>query len=653
MNRVSVAVVLGWWAVAAEAAAAERWVEVKSPNLTVVSNAGEGRARDTAWELEQARAAFAKLWPWASLAMGRPTVVVASKDETTMKRWLPSYWEVKGGIRPVSSSAWGPDRRYLFLRLDAGSTATQEVSEYFYVYRAYVSALLSASLERPLPTWLQVGLGEVYGNTSVRDKEVHVGRVVPWHLRRFHELGRRPLSEILGAAWGTNVLTKDDERDRYDAQCWVLVHYLSFGAQGTQAKDLDRFIRLWLGGRSQEAAWTEVFGDVRAFEAKLQDYGTRGLLMYGRLRADVNIERERFPVRPMVAAETTALQAAVHVAMGRPAEAQAAIQEARAADPRLPDSHVAEGLLADREKDNTRAAEAYGRAAELGSINAFVYYRAAQLAWSASPDSDTLARIRKLLERAVELNESYASAHAYLADVMGMQNEAAAALPVARRALALEPGDAYSHVALGRVLHRLGDDTAARKAGERALDLADNDYERSNARSFLSFLVQDASNRKRQAANEAMHKRDAQCQGGDAAACAELLPDLEHACSEGEPGACGYAGWLLEEGRGLAKDPARAADFQQRACEAGEMRTCVRVAVKQANGLGVPKNEPAAMAALETLCAQKIYDACTELAILYSRKPAAKDRARARELLTRACDGGDASACSLARSFPR
>jgi hypothetical protein len=61
------------------AGAAESWTEVKSPNFRVVTNVGEGRARDMAWELEQARAAFAKLWPWARLAEGKAVVVVVAR----------------------------------------------------------------------------------------------------------------------------------------------------------------------------------------------------------------------------------------------------------------------------------------------------------------------------------------------------------------------------------------------------------------------------------------------------------------------------------------------------------------------------------------------------------------------------------------------
>jgi TPR repeat protein len=54
------------------------WIEVKSPNFTVVSDADEGSARGVAWQFEQARAAFTRLWSWARPRGGRPFVVFAA-----------------------------------------------------------------------------------------------------------------------------------------------------------------------------------------------------------------------------------------------------------------------------------------------------------------------------------------------------------------------------------------------------------------------------------------------------------------------------------------------------------------------------------------------------------------------------------------------
>jgi TPR repeat protein len=55
------------------------------------------------------------------------------------------------------------------------------------------------------------------------------------------------------------------------------------------------------------------------------------------------------------------------------------------------------------------------------------------------------------------------------------------------------------------------------------------------------------------------------------------------------------------------------------------------------------------MAALSGLCDGGFFHACTRLAYVYVAKTGAADRRRARELLTRACEGGERDACAMAR----
>ncbi len=73
------------------------------------------------------------------------------------------------------------------------------------------------------------------------------------------------------------------------------------------------------------------------------------IFSYRRVNLDVSVERERFPVRKLPAAESASMRAMFHTAMRRPVEARAAIAEARKADPKAAGSYVAEGLLADRD----------------------------------------------------------------------------------------------------------------------------------------------------------------------------------------------------------------------------------------------------------------------------------------------------------------
>jgi TPR repeat protein len=631
------------------ATGAETWVEVKTPAFTVVSNAGEGTAQKTIVEFEQVRAAYAKVWSWAKLAQGRPTVVLALTNEGTLRRWAPSYYEIKGGIDVVSGSAGGADREYLLLRTDWRPDDVS-VTPNYNVYRAYLGILLSASFERRLPLWLSEGLSYVLGNISVRDKDILLGRPVPWELQEFNRRTRLPLSAILDARSDSPLVQKEDERRVFDAQCYVLAHYLLFGERGANSAKLSRFLQLWLAGRSQDQALAEAFGDVNALDQALPNYARSPLLTYAQFRIDARIAGDRPPARVMAPAEVAGLQAAVHVAMGRPVEAQAAIREARTADARSPLSYDAEGLLADRDHDKPRAVQAYAQAVELGSTSAHSHYRAAQLAWRPDADAAALAAIRQRLERTIALNEYYANAHSFLAEVLVLQGDGQAALASAQRAVALEPGTAYHRVALGRALQKLGRIDKARRSGELGLQLAENDADRSNAERFLLFLDESTRFAQGRAQLEASRKQ-ADCQNGDSAACNQILPDLESACGQDEARACLYLGWLYEGHGGVPRDAARAAGYRERACAAGDKSACVEHAWALARGEGVPKDEAKGAAALDALCTEGVFPACTRLGLIQAAKPTRAARARAKALLTRACDGGEQDACSLAKQL--
>jgi hypothetical protein len=631
-------------------AGAETWVEMRTPHFTVVSNAGEGTARKTAGEFEQVRAAYGRIWPWAKLAQARPIVVLAFKNDATLKLWAPAYYEVKGGIDLVSVTAGGADREYLLLRTDARPRDV-DVTPNYNLYRAYLSLILSSSFERRLPLWLSNGLSDVLGNVSVRENDISLGRPVPWQLEYFNQNGRLPLAAILDARADSPLVTHEDQRHTFDAQCYVLAHYLLFGDHGAHSAALARFQQLWLSGRSQDEAMAEAFGDLGALEQALTSYATRPILSYARFAGEARIAAQKPEQRILSSAEVPGLQAAVLVALGRPVEAQAAIRLARTADARSPLSYDAEGLLADHDKDRTRAAAAYAKAVELGSTSAYSHYRAAQLAWKPDADAAELSALQLRLQRVIELNEAYADAHSFLAEVLVQEGDGPAALASAQRAVALEPGGAYHRVALARALAKVGRADEARKSAELGLRLAQGDSERSNAERFLLYLDETSRYARERTQREALEKKTSACQGGDAAACAEILPDFERSCGQNDAGACRYLAWLYGGHGGLAKDAAQAAGYVDRACAAGDKPSCLDQAWSLARGEGRARNEPRGMAALDALCNGGFLPACTRLAMIQAAKPGALPRARAKALLARACAGGEADACSIAKGL--
>ncbi len=133
----------------------------------------------------------------------------------------------------------------------------------------------------------------------------------------------------------------------------------------------------------------------------------------------------------------------------------------------------------------------------------------------------------------------------------------------------------------------------------------------------------------------------------------QLLPVVEAECAQKNAAACGFAGFLYERGRGVKANAALAASFYNQSCEAGDKMGCVGFALLQARGTGVIQNEAKAQATLSQLCPEGVLEACTQLALLGRAWRPPADMARARELLTKACDGKHARACEMLKSMPR
>jgi TPR repeat protein len=639
---------------AAAAAAAERpWLEVKSPHFTVVTNGTEGDGREVAWQFEQMRTALQKLWPWAKLSTDKPVLVLAGRDEATLKALVPEYWEK--GREPIASiHSEGRDRHYLAMRTDTRMTDDVRMTPYFNLYRGYLQVVLSSSFERPLPLWLLRGIPELFGNLRVREKDVFLGRMVPWHVDRLRKMQLLPLQTLLSADRASPYFQEGDRRRVFDAESWAFLHYLLFADEGKHGAQLNRLLSLMAQGTSLDAARREAFPDLAGLEKGLSSYLHSAGIPFSRIDVDVDIARERFPVRALSPAESAAVRASFHVTMDRPNEARALIQEAKAADPAAAGAYDAEGLLAELERKDDAARAAFARAAELGSTNFYTWYENARLAHHGGRDADTLARMEKSLQRSVELNPDYASGYSYLAETklsLGKKDEA---LSLARRAVSLEPGGSYHHGSLASALVEQSKSAEAVAEAERAVELAREDWERDNARKVLDYV-------KRRASPDAGASQgtgsatvmEACLGGGDAAACAKLAVDLDRACAAGEGRACTALGWIHESGKGVAVDLARAAALYKKGCEKEDKSGCARFAWLQARGEGVAKDEAGGMAALDRLCAEGFFEACTQLAVLHAGRKSKEGMARAKELLKKACDGGDTEACRLLSSMPR
>lgn len=472
--------------VAGPAVAAERpWVEVRSPHFVVVSNAGEGEARDTAFQFEQVRSVFKSLFSWGRIQTGRPFVVVVVRNEKELRTLAPQYWEGPG-FRPVAVYGTGVDRDYVGLRSDVDRRDALTLNPYAMAYEGFASIVIGASFPRDAPLWLRFGLKELVGNTLVRQKDVHIGRIIPYHLERLAKGVMLPLPRLLEATVASENLRDLSNRHLFDAQAWAFVHYLVFGEKQANLPRLNKLNGLILAGQPPRTAMQEAFGDLSALESGFRTYLTRRLYVYTQVNLDLDVSKDAFTVRTLAPAETAALRAGFLASMRRPDEARALLAEGRAANASLPGVHEVEALLLDQEGKRGEARAAFARAIALGSDNYYTHYRHATIAWP-SRDGD-FAPIARDLEAAVRLSPDYAEAHAWLAHARVETGALPAAIESARKAVALEPGESGHHHALARALANAGQHAEAMASVQRAITLAGNDRDRADAEELKTWI---------------------------------------------------------------------------------------------------------------------------------------------------------------------
>jgi TPR repeat protein len=116
------------------------------------------------------------------------------------------------------------------------------------------------------------------------------------------------------------------------------------------------------------------------------------------------------------------------------------------------------------------------------------------------------------------------------------------------------------------------------------------------------------------------------CNGGDGATCTEL-------------------GHLLDDGKSVPRDHARAVEEFQRGCTAGDISGCVERGIEHERVAGVGDLERA-VALYQRACDDKNLKGCFRLGRMFDLGiGVAKDQKHAVDLYRMACDGGDASGC--------
>jgi TonB family protein len=475
------------------AQAANTWLEIDSPHFTFISSDNEGRTRDIAWQLEQVRGVVATLWPWAQINIDRPVTVLCVTDDDGINRLAPGDWKRGATTRLTSVFVPAPERYYIGLRSDIRAGDQEGVNPYYDAYWPYLSLALGSSLNVQLPKWLTTGVAGVLANTLVRANEVHVGRVLPAHLRALRQSRRLPLRELIAADSHSPWYSDPDRRLVFDAESTLLLHMLLFGDQNNRrAPQVDAFIKRLSDGESPAGAFESSFGSLDALEREFVGYFSRSLLSFRRVSADLRVTQDKWPARRLSAAEASTAMAAYHVAIARYADAAAEIGAARKADPSLTTTTDVEGMLLDKTNESEKARVAFETAAGAGSTNFYTYYRLARMMSSPNASRTTLTKMETLLERCVALNDAFSPAQWMLSELKGDLGKKDEALDLARKAVASDPTAFGAHYALARALGSADRFPEAIGEARRAAALTDGDQQKQAAAALRKWITDTA-----------------------------------------------------------------------------------------------------------------------------------------------------------------
>jgi hypothetical protein len=284
------------------------WRRLDTTHFAVLSNASERQTRTLAWQLEQVRSAIALVCPWARVDLSKPVLVLAVKDERSMRALAPQYWGRQKDVRPSSIWMGGPDRHYIAIRADLRVEADSPtpVNPHGSAYFAYISLVLNSSFDHDLPVWFTRGLAGVLSNTLVGDNAVEVGRVIPHHLERLQTYRPLPLRQLVTMTRTAKVFNDDEGMFAFDSQAWALVHCLLFLDSGAHRAKLGTFAKLVQEGTDNQAAFEQAFGSVQQLQAVFTSYLTRGIYQFMRVNVDLGVKRDGTPLVPFPLRQPTA-----------------------------------------------------------------------------------------------------------------------------------------------------------------------------------------------------------------------------------------------------------------------------------------------------------------------------------------------------------
>jgi tetratricopeptide (TPR) repeat protein len=465
---------------------ADTWVEVKSAHFTVASDAGPKEAQKIADQFELIRQMFHAEFATLKVDPPQPIYIIAAKNEGTLKLYLPEEWEVKGHIHHAGLYQPGADKDYVVMRLD-----TEGINPFHVLYHEYTHALIRLNFAN-LPLWLNEGLADFYGNTTLGDKEIKTGSIDEGHLYILGQNKLIPIETLLQADHRSPYYNESNQANVFYAESWALVHYLLMDPQAREKQLLKSFLTAYDKSGDQIAAAKEAFGDLKQFGKKIDSYAGQRTFMVAILKIKEDKSQKNYASRALSPGEVLALRGDFFVHHNRVDQAQPVIDEALKTEPNLPLAHFAHGYYFYRKQQPGEADAEMTEAIKLGAADfAPAYFHGVLLQRTGSPAPAQMQEARKSLEKCIQLNPDFAPAYEAMSHAYSRSaDEQKLAVNAALKAVQLDPGVMPYSVNLTFLLINNGRNSEAQLMVDRIRTTASSDSEKAMAANLQNILNQ-------------------------------------------------------------------------------------------------------------------------------------------------------------------
>jgi tetratricopeptide (TPR) repeat protein len=430
---VSLALLLSTFGARSAQAGEPQWVEVRSPNFSVITDAGERHGRDVALRFEQMRSAFGTLMTKATVNIPVPLQIVAFRNTKEMRQVAPLFHGKPTQLAGLFQG--GSDRSFIMLDMsveDPWST----------VFHEYAHQLLNGNMQADFDPWFQEGFAEYFSSIEVDGKRANIGKIPREDYLILQQVGTMKVADLFKVAHYSETYNESgNARTTFYVQSGMLVHYIY---DNQLLPKVAAYFEAKVDKRATvEDAIQQAFGmNAAQLDRTLRDYLVAGRSRYYSIPAPPQISEQNYAVRPLTSGDAAAVLADIH--LHSPDYQQKAADEFQAilkSDPNNAAACRGLGYAYLQKQDFTKAAEYFKRSSEQDSKDPRVHYYSAMLMARESGFSSRadIPAMTKELETSISLDPNFADSYAMLAFAQTMSGDHAKALETMRKAITINP----------------------------------------------------------------------------------------------------------------------------------------------------------------------------------------------------------------------